>query len=76
MAKILADFQRQSRREIFTEKVALADDFLVKLGAFLGHFRFVNHPGHAVPELPRPLVSLWVHPYLISVEKTVPMLRE
>ena len=69
MAKILADFQRQSRREIFTEKVALADDFLVKLGAFLGHFQCEDHPGHAVPDLPRPLARLWFHPCLISAEK-------
>ena len=51
--------------------MALADDFLVKLDAFLDHFRFVDHPGHAVPDLQRLLVSLWTHPYLVSAEKAV-----
>ena len=36
--------------------------FLVKLGAFLGHFQCDDHPGHAVPDLPRPLANLGRHP--------------
>ena len=50
--------------------------FLIKLGAFLGHFQCEDHPGHAVPDLPRPLANLWIHPCLISAEKIVPILRE
>ena len=35
-----------------------------------------DDPGHAVPDLTRILTSLWIHPYLISAEKTVPILGE
>ena len=37
--------------------------------AFLGHFQCEDHPGHAIPDLPRPLARLWFHPCLISAEK-------
>ena len=43
--------------------------FLIKLGGSLGHFQSKIHPWHALPDLPRPLVSLWFHPCLISAEK-------
>ena len=60
----------------FTYFLLKNSHFLVKLGTFLGHFQLRIIQYHAVPDLPRPLASLWIHPCLVSAEKTVPILRE
>ena len=56
----------------FTERYSL----LGQVGSLSWPFPVWDHPGHAVPDLPRPLANLWIHPCLISAEKTVPILRE
>ena len=71
MVTILADLQGHSRRNFFTElKFSIFSTApKVTWKAFLGHFQCEDHPGHAVPDLPRPLARLWFHPCLISAEK-------
>ena len=39
------------------------------LGCILGQNLFEDHPWQAVPDLPRPLASLWSHPGQIGGEK-------
>ena len=70
------DLSAQKRRsdpdegDFYFSKFSLKEcHFLIKLRAFLGHFQCEDHPGHAVPDLPRPLARLWFHPCLISAEK-------
>ena len=42
----------------------------MNLGCILGHNWFEDHPWQAVPDLPRPLASLWSHPGQIDGEET------
>ena len=79
MPQISTDLEGKFRRKNFAEEGFFGyffylnldqfSYFLMNLTAFLCHTWFEDHSWQPVPDLPRPLASLWSHPGLNSIDK-------
>ena len=55
--------------ELYLHYMVMYNYFLMNFWDFLGHSWLKDHPWQAVPDLPRPLASLWSYPGKVSAER-------